>query len=200
MEILVFGYWLAVYAVLPQMPVNFSFQQSTTHNPMETLPFLTFSLSVGVVLSLSLFILLPFMRRLGQLKRLNYYISNQSELKALHTRLELLMLEQRPFLNAGFNQHSLAQQLSIPEAMLDCFLKGYLQTSFTQLVDAYRVQYACLMLQSEIAMELPMDTIAHASGFESRQNFFQSFRRNTGKTPVQYIRYLVFARDNMHMA
>lgn len=167
---------------------------------METLPLLTFLLSVGVVLSLSLFILLPFMRRLQQLKRLNTYITSPNELKALHTRLELLMLEQRPFLNAGFNLQALAQQLGMPEPMLDCFLNAYLQTSFTQLVDTYRVQYACLMLQSEAAMELPLDTIAHASGFVSRQNFFQSFRRNTGKTPVQYIRYLVVARENMQVA
>lgn len=167
---------------------------------MEKLPLITFLLSLGIVLSVSFFVLMPLMMRLRQFKKLNKYISNERELRALHTRLELLMLEQRPFLSAEFNLQQLAQQLGMPEAMLDVFIKAYLETTFTNLVDNYRVQYACLMLQSETAMSLPMDTIAQASGFGSRQNFFHSFRRNTGKTPVQYTRYLVFARDNLQMA
>ncbi|OLY92129.1 Helix-turn-helix domain-containing protein [Cnuella takakiae] len=167
---------------------------------METLPLLTFILSVGIIVSLTWLFLIPFTGRLVQLKKLNQHISSSADLKALHTRLELLMLERRPFLNPAYDNHMLAEHLGMDAQVLDYFLHAYLETSFHQLVDAYRVQYACLMLQSEAAQDLPMDAIARASGFVDRQMFFQCFRRRTGKTPVQYLNYLVFAKNNLQVA
>ena len=59
--------------------------------------------------------------------------------------------------------------------------------SFSEFVNAYRIQSVIEMLQETDSQQLTIDAISQICGFNSKSVFHAAFKKETGKTPKAYL-------------
>jgi len=104
--------------------------------------------------------------------------------QALETRITNKLEGERAYLHEAISLAIFAHELDLEPHNLSRFLNMHLQTTFTQLINSYRVNAAKTLLTSH-----PGDTIlavAFSSGFNSKASFNRIFKRSTGMTPSEY--------------
>lgn len=94
-----------------------------------------------------------------------------------------LMETKRLYLKPDLSVASLAMELGTNRTYLSNLINQYLHTTFTNYVNAYRVQYAKnLLLKTDDTIE----EIFQAAGFQSRTTFWRAFAQVEGCTPKDY--------------
>jgi len=78
---------------------------------------------------------------------------------------------------------SMAQELYISENIIRTMLRDNLNTSFKDILSAYRLRYAEALL---VVTDLPILDISLASGFNSERTFTRLFKERNGITPSAY--------------
>lgn len=106
-----------------------------------------------------------------------------SEMDELKVRLQILMEEEKPYLNPDLNLQLLADQLGIREKELSELLNAGLDTSFYAFVNTYRLQEVRTLLLDPEKQHLTNLAIAQEAGFSSRSTFFNLFKKHFGTTP-----------------
>jgi AraC-like DNA-binding protein len=94
------------------------------------------------------------------------------------------LAEERVYLNEELSLATLAHELEVEPHQLSRFLNIQLHTTFTALINSYRVNEAKALL-----INAPEDTIlniAFAAGFNSKASFNRIFKKVTGMTPSEY--------------
>ena len=95
-----------------------------------------------------------------------------------------MMEEEQLYLNSKLKVQHVAERLGTNRTYLSgCIntVKGY---SFTQLVNAYRVEHAQRLLRQQPDMKIV--TVAYSSGFGSEMSFFRAFKSVTGTSPKEW--------------
>ncbi|RZK22970.1 MAG: AraC family transcriptional regulator [Flavobacterium sp.] len=115
-----------------------------------------------------------------------YEKSNLSDkqLDEYSKKLEKLMLSQRVYLTTDLSLQKLAQSLRIPNHHLTQVLSIKIKMGFYDYVNGFRVQYACMLLETEPSVNL--ENIAERSGFNSKVSFNRHFKALLGRTPSEY--------------
>jgi AraC-like DNA-binding protein len=111
-------------------------------------------------------------------------ISSFIDSSELEGRITRIMNTDRFFLNERHSLAMLAHDLAIEPHQLSRFLNIHLHTTFSTLINSYRVDEA-----KELLIREPTHTvldIAFASGFNSKASFNRIFKRVTGMTPSEY--------------
>ena len=111
-------------------------------------------------------------------------ISSFIDSSELEGRITRRMNTDRFFLNEGLSLAMLAHDLAIEPHQLSRFLNIHLHTTFSTLINSYRLDEA-----KELLLREPTHTvldIAFASGFNSKASFNRIFKRVTGMTPSEY--------------
>jgi AraC-like DNA-binding protein len=94
------------------------------------------------------------------------------------------LADERVYLNEELSLATLAHELEVEPHQLSRFLNIHLHTTFTALINSYRVNEA-----KELLINKPEDTIldiAFAAGFNSKASFNRIFKKVTGMTPSEY--------------
>ena len=78
---------------------------------------------------------------------------------------------------------SMAQDLYISENIIRTLLRENLNTSFKEILSAYRIRYAEALL---VVTDLPILDISLASGFNSERTFTRLFKDRNGITPSTF--------------
>jgi AraC-like DNA-binding protein len=104
--------------------------------------------------------------------------------KDLEVRLKDKLQDEQIFLRNELTLSALAHELGVEPHHLSRFLNIYLNTTFHDLVNTFRVGFAKTMLISD--PESTILDIAFASGFNSKASFNRIFKKMTGSTPKQY--------------
>ena len=78
---------------------------------------------------------------------------------------------------------TMAQELYISENIIRTLLADTLQTSFKDILSAYRLRYAEAML---VVTDMPILDVSLASGFNSERTFTRLFKERNGVTPSAY--------------
>ena len=107
--------------------------------------------------------------------------------KDLEARLKDKLKDEQVFLRDELTLAALAHELEVEPHHLSRFLNIYLNTTFHDLVNTFRVGFAKTMLVSD--PESTILDIAFASGFNSKASFNRIFKKMTGSTPKQYRQY-----------
>lgn len=117
-----------------------------------------------------------------------YKTSSLGELDAqkIWQRLELLMSEQKPYLEAGLKISDLANIMGLSISHLSEAINGQSQQSFYELVNKYRVDEAARLLLSEEHQYLSVTDIGFHAGFNSNSTFFIHFKNHLATTPSKY--------------
>ncbi len=115
------------------------------------------------------------------------------DLKALAARLDLLMREEKIYLDDKLSVKSLAALLQVTAHQLSEFINVHLGKNFSSLLNDYRVAEAMQLLAGQ--PEMSVIDVAFASGFGTKSNFNSVFLKATGMSPLQYRRQNTNATD-----
>jgi AraC-like DNA-binding protein len=107
-----------------------------------------------------------------------------SELQALWDKLEVLMVEQKPYLDSDLKLADLAQQLDLSANYLSQVINRTGGQKFFEYINGYRVQEAARLLEQN--RDTSLLVIALDSGFVSPQAFSTRFKKVMKKTPTEY--------------
>jgi AraC-like DNA-binding protein len=102
----------------------------------------------------------------------------------LKGKIDRKFREEKIFLDEDLSLAGLAHELDLEPHHLSRFLNFYLQTTFINFLNGYRIREAKTLLEKE-----PPQTvleIAFASGFNSKASFNRIFKKATGMTPSEY--------------
>ena len=108
------------------------------------------------------------------------------EQRELNNKITLYMKNKKPYINPNFDLRSLAQDIDISPQRISHFLNHYLDQSFYDFVNDYRIQESQRLLVSQRDSYKNITEIMYETGFNSKSVFFTVFKKTTGMTPMQF--------------
>jgi len=111
---------------------------------------------------------------------------NSADLNALKTKLDLLMVDKKPFLNRKLLKSELADLLEISSPEMARVLNECIGMNFFEYVNYHRIKEFIRLAKSEKGMHMSFFGLAQEAGFNSKTTFNKSFKKLMGKTPRQY--------------
>ncbi len=113
-------------------------------------------------------------------------LEKKEEFESLKNKLELIIKTQRPYLDEDLTLGKLAEQISTTDKKLSTMLNQYLNTTFYDLINRYRVEAVKEKLNLGNYENYSLFGIASECGFKSRTSFNRIFKKETGFTPSDY--------------
>ncbi len=115
-----------------------------------------------------------------------YFTAEKAEL--MKAEVNAYMTENQPYLKASFTINQLASDNSFSTRHVSALLNNYLNMSFTDYVNQYRINCFVERYQNDpVAKKITFEALANECGFNSRFTFINAFKKQTGKTPTQYL-------------
>lgn len=127
-------------------------------------------------------------RQLIKNARANSHSSNkQEDQNTPHLlRLEVLLKEENIYLNPQLSRDEVAEQLGISGGYLSQLLNTRANRSFTDYINAFRVEEVKKMIKNPDFDKYSLLSIGLEAGFNSKSVFYSSFKKETGMTPNEY--------------
>ncbi|MEO9872752.1 helix-turn-helix domain-containing protein [Ekhidna sp.] len=97
-----------------------------------------------------------------------------------------VILEEQLYLIRGLKLQDLAETLELNTHQLSQLINQYLNTTFFDLINIYRVREAKQRIQKN--PEYTLLQIAYDSGFNNKTSFVNAFKRFEGTTPSRYMK------------
>lgn len=123
----------------------------------------------------------------GNRKKYRNSVLTEKESDQIIKILNEAMLDQKVFLERTLSLDELSNKVGTPKHHLSQVLNEFLEKSFSDFVNEYRVEEAKKLLCSE-ELNLSMNGIAEESGFNNRTTFNTAFKKFTGLTPSEFRR------------
>ncbi|RNI25726.1 helix-turn-helix domain-containing protein [Rufibacter latericius] len=95
---------------------------------------------------------------------------------------------QKPYLEPTLTIQELSEKLGISKHHLSQIINNRLGKNFYDFINQYRVAEAQLMLVNPKFRHLTNLAVAEEAGFNSKATFNAVFKKQTGKTPSEYVR------------
>jgi AraC-like DNA-binding protein len=100
-------------------------------------------------------------------------------------QLSELMVREELFLDAALTLQRLAKRLHLPARQVSAAINRTKRMNVSQYVNEFRLAYAVQLLKGGTDS---VSSIAEASGFLTRSNFYREFQRVYGQSPTEYRR------------
>lgn len=94
--------------------------------------------------------------------------------------------ENEAYLRSDFSLSILSEAVQIPKHHLSQLINAEMGTTFYDLVNAKRVEFAMRRIREGSQLNLSLEGIGYESGFNSKSAFFHHFKKHTGKTPGKF--------------
>jgi len=107
-----------------------------------------------------------------------------TEATQLLNQLKTVMVTEEMYKNPNLKLPDVAKKLNILSHRLSQLMNDNLGKSFNLYINEYRIQAAKEMLKTNDQFSL--DGIGYECGFNSKSNFFATFKKVTGTTPAKY--------------
>lgn len=105
--------------------------------------------------------------------------------------LQKSMQEDLVYLNPSLNIGGLALYTGIPQKTISIVLNQYMQKSFNEFVNSYRVEAVKKKLQGSELNNLTIAGLALECGFNSKATFQRIFKEMTGISPTEFRKTLI---------
>lgn len=112
----------------------------------------------------------------------------EEDARILHNKLKRLMLEEKPYLEPKLSLGNLAQQLSVSVNYLSQAINQCEGKNFHDFVNEFRVNEFIQAAKLPENKNYNILGLAFDAGFNSKSSFNQIFKKQTGKTPSEFIR------------
>lgn len=129
--------------------------------------------------------LFPPQLRIGRASRTNAQLPLATG--AVLNQLRKIMETEKPYLDCNLKYSDVAARLGISVRALSRILNEALGQSFTDFVNAYRVQEVKQQLARQGTGEHTLLALALDAGFNSKTSFNRIFKSHTGMTPTQFL-------------
>ena len=110
--------------------------------------------------------------------------------KEFADRLHEYMSKSKKFLQHRYTINRLATELDMPPHQISTFLNQHLNTSFSEFLNKYRIEYSIERIRNGDARRLTLEALASECGFNNRNSFTTAFKRFTGVTPSEFTKDL----------
>gem|GEM_PF-1393551 len=107
----------------------------------------------------------------------------------IERKLETILWMSQPYRDKNFSIYSLAVEMEIPVHKLRKYFQQK-DESFSELKNRLRVAHAINLLKAGDYKRYSMEAIGLMSGFSSTASFFTEFKKHTGQSLLNYIRFL----------
>lgn len=108
------------------------------------------------------------------------------EIETLKLKLTELLDNQKLYRDESLNLTELADKIGISNKRLSELLNQYLNISFYNLINDYRIKEVKERISSEEADKYTLLSIAFDSGFQSKASFNRIFKQRTGVSPSEF--------------
>lgn len=110
----------------------------------------------------------------------------KTEIHVFVDRIARFFEENEAYLRPDFSLAMLSASLQIPKHHLSQLINAEMGTTFYDLVNAKRVEYAMDRIREGDKLNLTLEGLGYESGFNSKSAFFHHFKKHTGKTPGKF--------------
>ncbi len=101
--------------------------------------------------------------------------------------LQKAMEVERLFLNPALKLDDLVKHTGIPQKTISAVLNGYINKSFNEFINSYRIEECKLRLLKETSDKLTITGMAFECGFNSQATFQRAFKSITGLSPKEFL-------------
>ncbi len=95
-------------------------------------------------------------------------------------------INKKLFLVSDLTAQKLAEKLDVKIHMLSAYINQKHNKSLSEFINYFRIEEAKKLLVDPEYKKYSIDIIANSSGFSSRSAFYRAFKKNTGKTPLEF--------------
>lgn len=103
------------------------------------------------------------------------------------TRIESLMRSEKLYENARLSLNDLATKLKTNPTMISKAINQSFQMNFNDYVNNYRVEEVKKLIEKGVHRQQTLLGIAYDAGFNSKTTFNRVFKKNTGKSPKEFL-------------
>jgi len=111
---------------------------------------------------------------------------SEHEIEELKLSLENIFKNDRPYLDENLTLKKLADLVSTSDKKLSTLLNQYMNISFYDIINKYRVEAVIEKMTSEDSEKYSLIGIAYDCGFSSKSSFNRIFKKETGFSPSEY--------------
>jgi Two component regulator propeller./Bacterial regulatory helix-turn-helix proteins, AraC family./Y_Y_Y domain. len=112
----------------------------------------------------------------------------QQDAELITKQLEKFLIETKSYLNPDLKQSDIASAISCSSTDLSQVLSQYLNTSFTDYVNRYRIEEFKCRVKQKNSSKYTLAALSEQCGFSSRTSFFRALKKQTGQTPLEYLK------------
>jgi AraC-like DNA-binding protein len=116
---------------------------------------------------------------------------SKAQLKSYKKQLDVLLLEEEPYLDPNLTLRSLAEMIEIPSNHLSQLLNEGYGKNFADFVNTYRLETFKAKVADASQRHLTILALAYDSGFNSKTVFNTYFKKTMGTTPRAYWKKIV---------
>jgi AraC-like DNA-binding protein len=116
--------------------------------------------------------------------------SNSPEIEHWKKKIETLIQEEKCYQNSELTLLDLAKKLGTNVSVISKTINQGFQMNFNDCINSYRIKAVKNSLAGDEHKNSTLLGIAFDSGFNSKATFNRAFKKNTGKTPKEYIETL----------
>ncbi len=113
-----------------------------------------------------------------------------NDLETIMHRLQLSMQEEKLYLNSELELKDVALHLKVPKHHITQALNSLTAKNFYTFINEFRVQEFIERMKDPDNASFTILSIALDCGFNSKSTFNSVFKRNTGRTPSEFIKKL----------
>jgi AraC-like DNA-binding protein len=110
--------------------------------------------------------------------------------KAYSEKLFDFLSSEKPYLNPQVSLRGLASQVEIHPNQLSWLLNEFIGKKFNEFINFYRLEHFTELAANPDNDHISIIGLAYESGFNSKTVFNTFFKKETGKTPAEYIKSL----------
>lgn len=120
--------------------------------------------------------------------------SEKSELENIMQNLEDVMKTKKPYLRPRLSLYELSEISGIQEIKISASINSLKKENFYDYINSFRVKEFIEKCRNNAQHDLTLTAIAYECGFNSKSAFFDIFKKQTGQTPSQFIKYLIISQ------
>lgn len=118
---------------------------------------------------------------------------HSDQIGQIYREIQSLFASRKSFTDAGLSIATLAESLNTNQNYVSRAINEYSGMNFYHFLNRHRTGEARRLIEENSSRGLSLKQIMHKSGFRSRSVFIEAFKKHTGMTPGQFLK---FSREN----